>query len=154
MTKALRPRFVASALSIACTMQANEVRRVDVYRLAFAIWIIQPIGNSTKRKSAEAAVLPPRRRIATFQVLRTMAVAATPIAATLVIAVVVIAVVALSEGRKRAKAEGVTFGRPREIDAKAAALVKGLKAKEGLSVPEISIRTGLSVASVYRALSI
>ena len=60
----------------------------------------------------------------------------------------------MSEGRKRAKSSGVTFGRPRKIDAKAAALVKGLKAKEGLSVPEISIRTGLSVASVYRALSI
>ena len=60
----------------------------------------------------------------------------------------------MSEGRKRAKGAGVKFGRPRKIDEKAAALVRTLKTTDGLSVPEISIRTGLSVASVYRALSI
>ena len=59
----------------------------------------------------------------------------------------------MSEGRKRAKGAGVKFGRPRKIDEKAAALVRTLKTTDGLSVPEISIRTGLSVASVYRALS-
>jgi DNA invertase Pin-like site-specific DNA recombinase len=58
----------------------------------------------------------------------------------------------MSEGRKRAKSAGVVFGRPKKIDAKAAKTVKTLKSEEGLSVPEISIRTGLSVASVYRAL--
>lgn len=58
----------------------------------------------------------------------------------------------MSEGRKRAKSAGVVFGRPKKIDVKAAKTVKTLKNDEGLSVPEISIRTGLSVASVYRAL--
>ncbi|SFV33985.1 recombinase family protein [Hyphomicrobium facile] len=58
----------------------------------------------------------------------------------------------MSEGRKRAKASGAVFGRPKKIDAKAAKTVKMLKKDEKLSVPEISIRTGLSVASVYRAL--
>lgn len=58
----------------------------------------------------------------------------------------------MSEGRKRAKASGTVFGRPKKIDAKAAKTVRTLKNDEGLSVPEISIRTGLSVASVYRAL--
>ena len=46
----------------------------------------------------------------------------------------------------------VVFGRPKKIDVKAAKTVKTLKSEERLSVPEISIRTGLSVASVYRAL--
>jgi DNA invertase Pin-like site-specific DNA recombinase len=58
----------------------------------------------------------------------------------------------MSEGRKRAKTSGVVFGRPRKIDAKAVKMVKALKKDEGLSVPEICIRTGLSMASVYRAL--
>lgn len=58
----------------------------------------------------------------------------------------------MSEGRKRAKSAGIVFGRPKKIDAKAAKTVKTLKNDEGLTVPEISIRTGLSVASVYRAL--
>lgn len=58
----------------------------------------------------------------------------------------------MTEGRKRAKSAGVVFGRPKKIDVKAAKTVKTLKNDEGLSVPEISIRTGLSVASVYRAL--
>ena len=58
----------------------------------------------------------------------------------------------MSEGRKRAKSAGVLFGRPRKIDAKAAKTVKALRSDEKRSVPEISIRTGLSVASVYRAL--
>ena len=58
----------------------------------------------------------------------------------------------MSEGRKRAKSAGITFGRPKKIDAKAAKTVRTLKYEEKLSVPEISIRTGLSVASVYRAL--
>jgi DNA invertase Pin-like site-specific DNA recombinase len=54
----------------------------------------------------------------------------------------------MSEGRKRAKGAGVVFGRPCKVDAKAAKTVKTLKS-DGLSVPEISIRTGLSM---YRAL--
>lgn len=58
----------------------------------------------------------------------------------------------MSEGRRRAKAAGVVFGRPRKIDAKARKTVRTLKNEEDLSIPEISIRTGLSVASIYRAL--
>lgn len=57
----------------------------------------------------------------------------------------------MSEGRKRAKANGVKFGRPKKVDSKSSKAVKQLKA-DGLSIPEICIRTSLSVASVYRAL--
>lgn len=60
----------------------------------------------------------------------------------------------MTEGRKRAKSAGVVFGRPKKVDGKAAKTVKTLKHDEGLTVPEISIRTGLSVASVYRALRV
>ncbi|MBS0270538.1 MAG: recombinase family protein [Proteobacteria bacterium] len=57
----------------------------------------------------------------------------------------------MSEGRKRAKANGVKFGRPKKIDSKSSKAVKQLKA-DGLSIPEICVRTSLSIASVYRAL--
>ena len=57
-----------------------------------------------------------------------------------------------SQGRRPQGSGRVVFGRPKKIDVKAAKTVKTLKSEERLSVPEISIRTGLSVASVYRAL--
>ncbi|MBS0240143.1 MAG: recombinase family protein [Proteobacteria bacterium] len=57
----------------------------------------------------------------------------------------------MSEGRKRAKANGVKFGRPKKVDSKSSKAVKQLKA-DGLSIPEICVRTSLSIASVYRAL--
>jgi DNA invertase Pin-like site-specific DNA recombinase len=55
------------------------------------------------------------------------------------------------DGIKLALARGVRFGRKPLLTEKVVARVRSLRA-EGTTVPEIIRRTGLSKASIYRAL--
>jgi DNA invertase Pin-like site-specific DNA recombinase len=55
------------------------------------------------------------------------------------------------DGIKKAQERGVKFGRKREVTAEKIAEIKTLR-EAGITVPKIMRQTGLSKASVYRAL--
>jgi len=55
------------------------------------------------------------------------------------------------DGIAKAKERGVKFGRKREVTSERAAEIKSLR-EAGSTVPEIIRQTGLSKASIYRAL--
>jgi DNA invertase Pin-like site-specific DNA recombinase len=55
------------------------------------------------------------------------------------------------DGIKKAQERGVRFGRKRKLTLEKVAEIRELR--EAATVPEIIKRTGLSKASVYRALS-
>jgi DNA invertase Pin-like site-specific DNA recombinase len=55
------------------------------------------------------------------------------------------------DGIKKAQERGVKFGRKREVTAEKIAEIKTLR-EAGITVPMIMRQTGLSKASVYRAL--
>jgi DNA invertase Pin-like site-specific DNA recombinase len=55
------------------------------------------------------------------------------------------------DGIKKARERGVKFGRKREVTAEKIAEIKTLR-EAGITVPKIMRQTGLSKASVYRAL--
>jgi DNA invertase Pin-like site-specific DNA recombinase len=55
------------------------------------------------------------------------------------------------DGIKKAKTQGIKFGRKSLLTEDTITEIKDLR-EQGVTVPEIMRRTGLSKASVYRAL--
>ncbi|GAA0785369.1 recombinase family protein [Roseibium denhamense] len=57
------------------------------------------------------------------------------------------------DGIAKAKAKGTKFGRKKALTAEVISSIKSMRVDEERTIPEIMAKTGLSKATVYRALS-